>query len=400
MMNVIPYEKSVALLADAFREILSVEKVAVKDAYGLISARDVFAVGSIPPFARSTVDGYALSYRDASAASPSVPSLLTLKGEVRMGEVNALSLESGECCYVPTGGMLPAGADSVLMIEDAEVLNDEVYVSRALRKGENVLDRGADVKEGDAVLRSGCRISSAVIGVLLSIGITTIDVFKPLTYYVVSTGDELVSPYDECPLGKIRDTNTSILVSELSKIGTVSGSALVRDDYPALQEAVRHALSCADVVILSGGSSVGKSDFTSDLFREFGSILFGGVAVKPGKPTLAACAKGKLLVGLPGHPMAAYASCRLILARALFKACGSDLPAPIVCRASKNFPGGKGRTAVIPVKLRNFPEYTGAEPLFYQSGMLSVISSADGFVLLPDHAEGVDKDAPVEVYLI
>ncbi len=400
MMNVIPYEEAVAILSRAFGGALVTVSVPVTKCAGHIAAEDVRSPEDVPPFDRSTVDGYAASYKDTSAASPSVPSILALKGESRMGEATGEVLSSGECFYVPTGGMLPAGADAVLMIEDSEKVNGEIYFSRTLHKGENVIFKGADVAKGDVVVTKGRRINAALIGALCSVGISSVKAYRKLDYFVISTGDELVPADGECPVGKIRDTNTALLAAELSEIGNVVGTALVADDYEALSRAMRAALDVADVVVVSGGSSVGKADYTQKLFGEFGALLFGGVAMRPGKPTLAAVAGDKLLIGLPGHPMAAFTSCRLILRRALLHACGADIPAPVVCRALRNFPGGKGRTAVVPVKLVNFPEYTGAEPLFYQSGMLSVIGSADGFALLPDHTEGVDKGAPLEVYIL
>lgn len=397
-MNVIPYPSAVKILSEAFGKIVSAEAVPVRDAAGRISAADVFSPEPFPPFDRSSVDGYALSHRDSAAASAAVPAILSLKGEVRMGNPAGLVLSPGECAYVPTGGMLPEGADAVLMIEDAEKSADEIYVSKSLHVGENVLRTGADIAAGERVLTAGERMTAARAGVLSSVGITSVRAFKRLDYYVISTGDELVPPGAKCEKGKIRDTNTVMLVSELSKIGNVKGALQVSDDYPELRRAVSEGLSVSDVVILSGGSSVGKADYTAKLFSEFGRVLFGGVAVKPGKPTLAAETDGRILIGLPGHPMAALTSYRLIVLRALLNACGSDLAAPVVCRAERNFPGGKGRSAFIPVKLINRGDHTAAEPLFYQSGMLSAVGSADGFALLDDSVEGVPKGAPLEVY--
>ncbi len=399
-MNVIPYALAVEKLTDAFGKILVTETVPVSCAMARILACDVYSPEDFPPFDRSTVDGYAHSYKDSSAASAAVPSVLTLKGEVAMGEYTEARINSGECFYVPTGAMLPAGADAVTMIENAEVSNGEVYVSSSLHRGENVVFKGADVHVGETVIRRGERLLSPEIGLLCSLGINFVRVYKKLSFYVVSTGDELVAPDEECQKGKIRDTNTAVLTAELSGIGNVVGAMTVNDDYNKLSATVRKGLSEADVVILSGGSSVGKADYTAKLFSEYGRPLFGGVAVKPGKPTLAAEADNKLLIGLPGHPMAAFTSYRLIVLRALLNACGSDTEPPVVCRAAKNFPGGRGRSAVIPVRLVNKDEFTAAEPLFYKSGMLSVISSADGFALLPDYVEGVPAGAPLEIYRI
>lgn len=399
-MNVIPYELAVEKLTHAFGKILSAEDKPVALCKGRVAAEDAFSSEDFPPFDRSTVDGYAMSHKDTAAATTAAPSLMSLKGEIAMGEYTEAVIDAGECFYVSTGGMLPRGADAVTMIENAEVSNGEVYVFTGLHRGENVAFKGADVRAGEPVVRRGERLTSPRIGLLCSLGIAAVKVYGKLSYYLISTGDELVPPFEEYKKGKIRDTNTAILLSELSEIGNVVKSVVVKDDYAELSAKVREGLSEADVVILSGGSSVGKADYTAKLFSEYGSPLFGGVAVKPGKPTLAAEADGKLLIGLPGHPMAAFTSYRLIVLRALLRACGSDLERPVICRAAKNFPGGKGRSAVVPVRLSNRNEYTAAEPLFYQSGMLSVIGSADGFALLPDYAEGVPAGAPLEVYKI
>ena len=257
MMDVIPYEEAVKTLSRAFGGAIGTISLPVTECAGFIAAEDVYAPEDVPPFDRSVVDGYAASYKDTAAASPSVPSVLALKGESRMGEATQARLTPGECFYVPT-----------LMIEDSEKVNDEIYFSRTLHKGENVIFKGADVAEGDVVLKKGERLGAAVIGALCSMGIATVKVYRKLDYFVISTGDELVPANAECPIGKIRDTNTAILAAELSEIGSVVGTALVTDDYEALSRSMRAALDVADVVVVSGGSSVGKADYTAKLFRE------------------------------------------------------------------------------------------------------------------------------------
>ena len=224
MMNVIPYEEAVKTLSHAFGGAIGTISLPVTECAGFIAAEDVYAPEDVPPFDRSVVDGYAASYKDTSAASPSVPSILILKGESRMGEATQARLTPGECFYVPTGGMLPAGADAVLMIEDSD---------------ENVIFKGADVAKGDVVLKKGERLGAAVIGALCSVGISSVKVYRKLDYFVISTGDELVPANAECHIGKIRDTNTAILAAELSEIGSVVGTALVTDDYEALSRAMR-----------------------------------------------------------------------------------------------------------------------------------------------------------------
>ena len=237
MMNVIPYEEAVKTLSRAFGGAIGTISLPVTECAGFISAENVCSPEAVPPFDRSVVDGYAASYKDTAAASASVPSVLALKGESRMGEATQARLTPGECFYVPTGGMLPAGADAVLMIEDSEKVNGEIYFSRTLHKGENVIFKGADVAEGDVVLKKGERLGAAVIGALCSMGIATVKVYRKLDYFVISTGDELVPANAECHIGKIRDTNTAMLAAELSEIGSVVGTALVTDDYEALSRA-------------------------------------------------------------------------------------------------------------------------------------------------------------------
>ena len=260
MMNVIPYEEAVETLSRAFGGAIGTISLPVTECAGFIAAEDVYAPEDVPPFDRSVVDGYAASYKDTSAASPSVPSILILKGESRMGEATGEVLSSGECFYVPTGGMLPAGADAVLMIEDSEKVNDEIYFSRTLHKGENVIFKGADVAKGDVVLKKGERLGAAVIGALCSVGISSVKVYRKLDYFVISTGDELVPANAECPICKIRDTNTAILAAELSEIGSVVGTALVTDDYEALSRSMRAALETFAGMAVPAGKAVCVGD--------------------------------------------------------------------------------------------------------------------------------------------
>ena len=400
MIRVLPYSVALDKLTDALRPLLQPEVVPTERAAGKIVASDVISPATVPDFDRSVVDGYAVYSADVAASSQSVPSVLRLAHTVGMGEEAAFRLRRGTCCYVPTGAMLPAGADAVVMIEDVERTGDEVFVSRPLRFAENVAPRGSDVARGSVIVRRGDRMNPTKLGACLAAGVTEVSVFRPLSFCLIATGDELVDPRDDCPIGKIREINNAVLSAQISDFGTVADAVRVKDDYDLLHQTASSALTRADIVVVSGGSSVGAADYTERLFASLGEVVVRGVAVKPGKPTVAATASNKFLLGLPGHPMAAFVAFRLLFLRALLRAAGSDLPPPVVCRAAINFAGGKGRAAVMPVSLTHTPEATLASPLFYQSGMISVIAGADGFAFLSEETEGVAKGDPLEVYLL
>ena len=397
MLRVMSYTAALAAVERKFSAMLVAEKRDVDKAAGMICAADVLSAETVPAFDRSTVDGYAVACADTNAASAASPAVFGLVGEIGMGECADMTVGGGMCAYVPTGGMLPAGADAVAMIEDCERRGDEILLSTPLRHLENVACRGEDISEGEVILRRGDTLDACKTGALCAAGVTSVEVYRKPSFYVVSTGDELVAYDQPCPLGKVRDVNTE-LISVATSRWSLAGRERVPDDEEALSGAIGRGLDCADIVVVSGGSSVGIADLTERIFARYGEVFMHGVAMKPGKPTLAASSRGKLLVGLPGHPMAAFTSFKLIFERAYLAATGAERGNFLFARASVNFAGGRGRACVMPVKLSVEDGEVSARPLFYKSGMISVLASCDGFAVLPENAEGAYKGERLEIY--
>ena len=397
MLKVMPYEKAVAAVAERFAKMSVAEQVKTSDAAGRICAEDVVSRETVPAFDRSTVDGYAVFHGETNAASAASPAVFSLGGEVLMGQPADSEAGDGKCVYVPTGGMLPKGADAVAMIEDAEKRGDEILLSKPLRIYENVTRKGEDIECGAAILKKGDVINACKAGALYAAGITCIKAVKRPRFYVISTGDELVDCAEECPAGKVRDVNTGLLRSA-ADAWEFAGAERVTDDFELLSQALTRAEQVADVILLSGGSSVGVADYTERLFAERGDLFLRGVAMKPGKPTLAAYRDGKLFVGLPGHPMAAYTAFRLIFERAYLRAAGAEKELFLRARAAVNFAGGVGRSCVMPVRLFRENGEVFAAPLFYKSGMISVLAACDGFTVIADYEEGVQKGEMLDIY--
>ncbi|NLZ24996.1 MAG: molybdopterin molybdotransferase MoeA [Clostridiales bacterium] len=370
------------------------EEIDLVSACGKILYEDIKADIDVPHFSRSTVDGYAVLSRDTTGSTASVPAMLKKAGAVEMGKGTNLKISRGEAVYVPTGGALPEGADSVSMIEDSEDFIDFVAIYKALAVNENVITKGFDIKEGDTIIKKGEILSARHLGVAAACGRTKVKVFKPLRFAVISSGDELIEPSITPETGKIRDINSYLLSSAVIETGgVITFHKRIKDSEEELKNALSDALEASDVVLLSGGSSVGRGDLTAKMIKEMGEILCHGIAVKPGKPTIIAKAQNKAVIGLPGHPMAAYMMFTVLFDKALERK-GKK----VIAKSEINFPSGEGKTALYPVKLKNIDGELKAMPLFSKSGMISTLSEADGFAVIEDKAEGVLKGALLTVY--
>lgn len=387
-------------LAEAFAPERVAETVSREDCVGRIAAEDLRARDAVPGFSRSTKDGFAVAASDTQGAGESLAALLTVAGEVRMGVPPDFVLAPGSCARIATGGMLPEGADAVVMLEYAEELSPrEVLLSRTVPVGENVLLRGEDVSPGDLLIPRGRRIRAGEAGLLAGQGWTGVPVWKPLSVGILSTGDEVVAPEREPGPGQVRDTNQTILFAEVRETGARPvGYGILPDDPGALREAVARAFRENDMVLVSGGSSVGSRDYCLAVFGEItgGAPLFHGLPLKPGKPALGAARDGKVLLGLPGHPVSARTVFRL-LARPLLWGTpfwpGRQLPA----RLARSIASEAGRDEMVQVQLEETGEGFRAEPLLGTSGMVSLLSRGDGEFMVPAGTEGVREGTTVLV---
>ncbi|MCD6497152.1 MAG: molybdopterin molybdotransferase MoeA [Deltaproteobacteria bacterium] len=396
---------------------LEPEAAEVADAVGRVLAESVVVPHDYPPFDRATVDGYAVRSLDVQGASNGVPATLESIGRIEAGRVFDGRVGPGQALAVPTGGVLPRGADAVVMVEDtAEVAGGLVEVYRAAGVGRNVLHRGEDAGEGQILLVAGTRLRSHHIGALCGLGIGTASVVRRPVVGVLATGNEIVSPDQEPGPGQIRDVNQHAMAAAVESRGwrAIRGG-IVPDRLDELTASVAGLLSDCDVVLLSGGSSVGVRDLTATALERLGGrILFHGVAVKPGRPTICAMVNGKPVFGMPGHPVSSAVSFELFVAPLLRSIEGEvfglgemDVRSwpdarmwPTRQRAllARRVASVPGRDEFIRVRLRrDAQDRWMADPVPGDSSVLTSVVSAHGLVRLPAGLEGLEAGSEVEV---
>lgn len=387
---------------------LTSEKVPLDAACGRVLAAPMTAPEPVPHFDRATMDGYAVRARDTFGASETLPALLEIAGEISMGQATAAMVGVGKAAAVPTGGMLPAGADAVVMVEYTSALDEmTIEVTKPVAPGDNVLRTGEDIPARSDLFAAGWRLRPQDIGVLAALGIRTVDVYRQPRVAIVSTGDEVV-PVATATLtaGKIRDINSYTLAGQVPRGGAVIGARqLVADDLPALVSTVRKVLEDHDVVLLSGGSSVGNRDFTLRILDEFADaeLLVHGVAIRPGKPTILARLGGKLFWGLPGQPVSALMIAQAFVLPSLAflqgerepRGAGDFIRATLSCQV----PSVHGRTDFLPVTLSRSGQTLLVTPVFGKSAMINILAKADGYIVIPEHVEGLDQATEVTVRL-
>ncbi len=406
--DLVPVEEARAIFLNACAvSTAPTETVPLPRTRGRITAGPVTAPADLPPFSRTSVDGFAVRAADTFGASEGLPAYLRVTAEILMGQAPAMLLRPGEAQRISTGGALPEGADAVVMIEHTEALAaDEVGVLRPVSPGENVMFRGEDCKAGEALLPAGHEVRAQELALLSSAGVLQIDVVRRPRVAIISTGDELV-PVEAAPgPGQIRESNAAALTALVERDGgipTYLGLTADREEQigAKLQEAMGY-----DVILISGGSSVGTRDLTSTMIARLGEpgILVHGVKLKPGKPTILAVANGVPVVGLPGHPVSAQVVYGLFVTPLLRQMQG--LPAEqafrqaVRARMTKNVASAVGRTDCLRVRLRREGDEVWAEPVHGKSGLISTLVKADGLVTIPSAKEGLLTGEWVEVELL
>ena len=375
-----------------------VERIALGDAAGRALASDVVAQEGVPPFDRSMVDGFAVIAADTFGCSDALPALLTLAGEVDMGAAPEVACSPGTCVRIPTGGQVPDGADAVVMLEYCEEYGDgTVGVAKPAAPGASIVYANDDVKPGQVLISAGTSLLPHHVGTLASLGMTSVEVLDRIRVGIISTGDEIV-PAGQVPVAsQMRDVNAPVLAAAVEACGGVAVRyPIVPDVYDQLHAAVQKALGECDMVLVSGGSSAGQKDNTARVFSSFGELLFHGVAVKPGKPTMCADASGKPAFGLPGHPVAAYYMF-LELVRPLLVPARRGLF--VRARLAAGVPSNHGRAELVAAALEETPDGLAAVPVYGKSGLISQLSGADGYFVIPRNREGLAAGAEVEVHL-
>jgi molybdopterin molybdotransferase len=386
---------------------LEKETISTEQALGRVTAVPIHAPYPLPPFARSTVDGYAVRAHDTFGASESLPAYLKIVGEVPMGAAADISLSIGQCALIHTGGMLPVNAEAVVMVENTQLARPgEVEVLRAVAQGENVLLAGEDVSAGEEVIPAGTALRPSEIGGLMALGITSLEVFCEPRVGLISSGDEVIAPEAAMKPGKVRDVNSYTLSALVEQHGGLPVRyGIVPDKLEALRETAWQALAECEAVIITAGSSASARDLTSQVIHSLGKpgVVVHGVNVKPGKPTILAACGGKPVIGLPGNPVSALVIATLFVVPVLDMLKGlAARPTRgwLTARLTLNLASQAGREDWVPVRLIPTSQGYDAEPIFGKSNLIFTLVRADGLVRIAPSATGLEVGELVNVYLI
>ena len=391
---------------------LGTERLSSFDAVGRVLACDVHSPVDLPDFPRATMDGYALRASDSFGASEAIPAYLDIVGQVPMGAAPGFSVGRGEAARILTGGMVPEGADAVVMEEftsspDAETLE----VRRPAAVGENVLGVGDDLKKDELILGTGARLRSQDVGALAGVGVTSVEVHRRPRVAILPTGDELVDPREAPRAGQVRDINRfSLAAGVIEAGGEPETEDILPDDLAVIKERLHQAVARADVVLISGGSSMGLRDYTVEAIDSLGEpgVLVHGISVKPGKPTIIGRVvrdgEDKAVIGIPGHPVSAlmifHAFVRPVIRQLSGEVARTEAATEgLAATLSRNVSSAPGREDLVRVVLEEGENGRLAHPLMGNSAMISTMTKADGYITIPLEAEGLREGAQVRVHL-
>jgi len=395
LLNLRPPDEAWRVFHEHYAPQVAVERLAVRAALGRVLAEDLTAPHDLPSFPRCNMDGYGVRAADTYGASPGLPAFLDVVGEVAMGRPPEVQVELGQCALVHTGGMLPPGADGVVMVELTQIVDqDSIEVLKPVAVGENVIQVGEDVRSGDAVLPAGRRLRAQDLGGLLALGITEVSVARRPRVAILSQGDELVEPEQQPGSGQVRDINSATLAALVEQAGGVPlRHAIARDDLAGLQATAAAALAEADILVMSAGSSVSARDLTAEVIGSLGrpGLLVHGVSLRPGKPTILAVCDGKAAFGLPGNPVSAMNTFRLFVAPAIHLLLGCDPPAVRTAQArlARNVAGCAGRQDHVQVRLEERDGEMWAVPILGKSNLIYTLIRSDGEFVIPLDSSGV-----------
>lgn len=402
MLEVKTPEEVYALLDGLTMARLSTQQVPIEEAAGRILAEPLISHEFVPDFDRSTVDGYVVKASDTFGCSAAIPAILPVAGEILMGSAPAGNLQPGQCMAIPTGGELPEGADAVVMVEYTQDYGDNtIGIEKSVAPGTNVIFRGDDVRPGKTVLPAGHLLLPQDIGSMAAMGITQVRVFRKPVVGILSTGDELVPVSDKPAKGQIRDVNSIMLRAIMQTAGAdVISYGIIRDDEAALDDTLSQALAACDMVLISGGTSVGEKDAAAAVISAHGRLLFHGIAMKPGKPTIFAMAGEKPVFGLPGHPVAAFFICHLFVKYLLARMSGRKVrPFSIKAVLCEPVSANHGRAQYGVVRLESRDGMWAAHPVRSKSGLITTLAGAEGWFCIPRDREGAAAGEMIDVWM-
>jgi len=391
------FEEALGAVLSNVNPVERTETLALDESDGRVVSRDITARVDVPRFDRAAMDGYAVIAEDTFGASPESPKRLRIVERLHAADVGGKTIAHGECAQVATGSPLPKGTDSVVMVEYTEETEGYVEIFRPIHPGGNVSRRGSDIRIGSTLLPRGDRVTPSKIGAMAAVGITELEVYVRPKVALVPTGDEIVKAGSIPKGGQVFDINSHTLAAIVRENG---GEPVIWDPVPddesALSGSLSKALSC-DLVVFSGGSSVGERDLISGIFSSRGEVFFHGVQVKPGKPTLFALINGKPVFSMPGHPTSCLSNGYLFLAPCLRKM--ARLPEAtrktVRVKMARRLASTLGRKQFLTVRVQDGVAYLA----FKESSAITSMSSADGYLVLPENVESIEKGQEVEVTL-
>lgn len=403
-LELVTPQKALNTFLEHLPVVVETEKVKTQDALHRVTVEDIAAPHALPEFKRSTVDGYAVRAKDTHGASETLPAYLDVKGEVPMGGSPAFGVEAAECALIHTGGMLPEGTDAVVMVEFTQQTgSDQIEILRSVAQGENVIEAGEDVNEGEVVIPRGKRLRPADIGGLMALGVTEVPVAVKPRIGIISSGDEVIPPQEDPRPGQVRDVNTYSLSSLVQDIGGKPVTyGIVKDTREDMLAAVGRARQECALVIVTAGSSASTRDLTAEVIDAQGEpgVLVHGVNVKPGKPTILAVAEGTSFVGLPGNPVSALVIAGLFVRPAIEAYLGLVREAPqgtIPATLGTNISSQTGREHYVPVQLIPTEDGYRAEPVFGKSNLIFILVRGQGLIKIPGEASGISAGEQVSV---
>lgn len=410
--NVLPPDQARQLLLQHITAVLPTHLIPTEQAIGRVTGTAVFAPHALPAFRRSTMDGYAVRAADTHGASGNLPAFLQVIGEVPMGQAAEIVLQLGQAAIVHTGGMLPETADAVVQVEHTEVISGqstvnsfEIEVFRAVAAGQNVLQVGEDMRQGQEILPAGHLLRPQDLGGLLALGITQVEVVARPRVAILATGDEVVHPASPVAPGQIRDINSYTVAGQTTQAGGIPIlCGIVGDEFGALKTAAFAALAQADMLVMSAGSSVSVRDMTVQVVNELGQpgVLLHGVATRPGKPTIVGVVDGKPVLGLPGNPVSAMIQFDMFGVPAIYQLQGVKTPpkrGQVWATLTQNIASESGREDYVPARIAETAEGLTAAPVFGKSNLIYTLVNADGLIKVPLNKNGLLAGELVQVKL-
>lgn len=375
------------------------EEIDCEDAYGRVLFNDVYSRMDFPPFDKALKDGFAILSEDSYGASEESPNTLDVIDFLEAGSITDKKVEKGKCIEISTGAAIPEGANAVVMVEYCEKFDDKVNLFTTATPSQDIAKKGSDIEEGKLILKKGDILTPGKIGVLLSQGFKTIEVYKKPTVGIISSGNEITMQGQDLPFGKIYDVNGNMIKNDAVSCGAdAKFLGVVRDNYDQVKEKIQESLEDVDILLCSGGTSAGLGDVIKHVLDELGEVYIHGISVQPGKPTIVGVINEKLVIGLPGNPVSALMIFNAFVASPLSDVAGikKEFEQKVINGVmTRRIHSPVGRMQYQLVKV----DGSDVQPIFKDSGAIFSLSSADGYVKVEKSVELLDEGEEVEVYL-